>query len=70
MTVGLGLLSQTQSIIDECTIKFHCQNHTGLSGLFLLAAFSKLSGGKSGSLIEPWSMRRWLCVAAQLHGNK
>ena len=71
MAVGLVFLLQTQSIIDECTVKFHCQNHTGLSGLFLLAAFSKLSGEpyeQSGTLIEPWPTRRWLCVAAQLQG--
>ena len=40
-------------------------------GKFLLAAFLKHSGELcelSGTLMEPWLMRRWLCVAVRLRG--
>jgi len=38
------LSSYVNTKLHEYTIKFHCQNHPVLSGLLLLAAFSKLSG--------------------------
>ena len=60
--------SQTQSFMRTLS-NFTAKNDQGLSTLFLLTAFIKLSGKpyeQSKTLIEHWPTRRWLCATVQL----
>ena len=61
-------LSQMQSYVHECLIRFHCQTYTvtlSVTGLFLLSAFSWLSCywyKQYGTLMAQWLASSGVCV--------
>ena len=66
-----NFFSATNTKTHQYTIKFHCQNSVDLSGLLLLAAFSKPNGNLyewSESLMKLWWEGRGLCVTVKLRG--
>jgi len=61
----------TNTKLHECTIRYQCQTWPVITGLFLLAAYSWLSGNpyeQSGVFMAPWKASSELCVLVKSHG--